>query len=73
MYIVFTFVDVLREDFDVLVTIRSALLVPSSQSVEDLVYHDTFVLAIHTDGDILSSFNSADIRPTPAKDKHTRA
>ena len=64
--------DVLREDFHVLVTIRSALLVPSSESVEDFVYYDTFVLAIKTNGDILRPSNLADIRITPAKDNRIR-
>ena len=64
---IFTWFDVFVVDFNVLVTIRSALLVPSAESVEDLVYHNTLESAALIDGDVLRAANPADVRITPAK------
>lgn len=59
-------------DLDVLVAIRSTLFVPSAESVEDLVYHDTLVGAAFTDRNVLRPANPANIRITPTTKKKQR-
>ena len=72
MYL-FTCFDVFRDDLHVLVTIRSALLVPSAESVEYLMYHDTLVVAASTNRDVLRPSDPSDIGITPVKNKHVKS
>ena len=65
-----TWYDVIVVDLNVLVTIRSALLVPSSESVEDLVYDNALVSAAITDRDVLGSSDPADVGVAPARKKN---
>lgn len=63
----FTWFDVIQVDLNELVTIRSALLVPSAESVEDLVNDNALDRAALTDWDVLRSANLADIGITSEK------
>ena len=63
---VFTWLNVLGEDLDVLVSVRANLLVVEAQSVENLVLHRGLVqTAISPQGHTLTSALTAQVRPTP--------
>ena len=50
-----TWADVLEPDNDIVVSVRSAVLVPAPQGVKDLVHDDALVLAAVSDGYVLHS------------------
>lgn len=61
-----TITDVVVVDCDVTIPIWPALFVPSAQCVEYLVHHDAPVLTSITNGDILSTTNTTNVRVTPS-------
>lgn len=53
--------DVVQVDLNEVVPVNSALLVPATQSVENLVYDNALVFATCANGDLLLAANSSDV------------